>query len=93
LEGGIKSVLCGRLGRRAVTLYTVGESDTLKDMSLSEILHEIEALAPEERWKVLEHTRQLVEPEIPAEFTEGMEAIAKGETLDLDEAMPELRSE
>jgi hypothetical protein len=62
-------------------------------MSLSEILQEIESLAPEERWKVLEHTRQLVEPEIPLEFKEGMEAIARGDTLDLDEAMPELDSE
>ena len=62
-------------------------------MSLSEILHEIEALPPEERWQVLEHTRHLLEPNIPDEFKEGMEAIARGETLDLDEAMPELGSE
>jgi hypothetical protein len=31
--------------------------------------------------------------DIPEEFKEGMEAIARGETLDLDEAMPELVSE
>ena len=65
----------------------------MKTVSLSEILHEIEALPPEDRWQVLEHTRHLLEPDIPEEFKEGMEAIARGETIDLDEAMPELRSE
>jgi len=59
-------------------------------VSLSEILHEIESLPPEARWQVLEHTRHLLEPDIPKEFKEGMEAIARGETVDLDEAMPEL---
>jgi len=56
-------------------------------------LLEIEALPAEDRWQVLEHTRHLLEPDIPAEFKEGMEAIARGETIDLDEAMPELKSE
>ena len=62
-------------------------------MSLSEILHEIEALPPKDRWQVLEHTRHLLEPDIPQEFKEGMEAIARGEVTDLDEAMPELTQE
>ncbi len=62
-------------------------------MSLSEILHEIESLPSAERWQVLEHTRHLLDPEIPAEFKEGMDAIARGETMDLNEAMPELKSE
>ncbi len=62
-------------------------------MSLSEILHEIDSLPPEDRWQVLEHTRHLLETDIPTEFKEGMEAIRRGETIDLDEAMPELRSE
>jgi hypothetical protein len=62
-------------------------------VSLSEILHEIESLPPQDRWQVLEHTRHLLEPEIPNEFKEGMEAISRGETMDLDEAMPELGSE
>ena len=62
-------------------------------MSLSEILHEIESLPPEERWQVLQHTRHLLEPDVPEEFKEGMEVIARGETVDLDEAMPELGSE
>ncbi len=62
-------------------------------VSLSEILHEIESLPPEERWQVLQYTRQLLEPDIPEEFKEGMEAIRRGETVDLDEAMPELGSD
>ena len=62
-------------------------------MSLSEILHEIESLPSEGRWQVLQHTRQLLEPDIPEEFKEGMEAIRRGETIDLDEAMPELGAE
>ena len=62
-------------------------------MSVAEILHQIEALPTRERWKVLEHTRHLLEPDIPEAFAEGMKAIALGETVDLDEAMPELRSE
>jgi hypothetical protein len=57
------------------------------------ILHEIESLPPEDRRQVLEHTRHLLEPDIPEEFKKGMEAIRRGETIDLDEAMPELGSE
>jgi hypothetical protein len=62
-------------------------------MSVAEILHQIEALPSKDRWQVLEHTRHLLEPDIPEEFKEGMEAIARGETMDLDEAIPELGSE
>lgn len=60
---------------------------------MAEILHEIEALPLKDRWQVLELTRHLLEPEIPESFKEGMEAIARGETMDLDEALPELGSE
>ena len=62
-------------------------------MGVSEILHEIEALPLEDRWQVLERTRNLLQPEIPGGFKEGMEAIARGEVIDLDEAMPELGSD
>ena len=62
-------------------------------MGVAEILHEIEALPLKDRWQVLELTRHLLEPEIPESFKEGMEAIARGETMDLDEALPELGSE
>ena len=56
-------------------------------------MHQIETLPAKERWEILEHTRQLLGPEIPAEFKEGMEAIARGDVIDLDDAMPELRGE
>ena len=59
-------------------------------MSVKEILREIESLPSEERWKVLEGIRRLVEPEVPASFKEGMEQIKRGEVIDLDEALQEL---
>ena len=59
-------------------------------MSVKEILREIEALPSEQRWSVLEGVRRLVEPEIPASFREGMEAIKRGEGIDLDDALREL---
>ncbi len=62
-------------------------------MSVLEIMHQIEALPPKERWEILEQTRHLLEPDLPEEFKEGMAAIARGEVIDLDDAMPELRGE
>lgn len=58
-------------------------------VGVAEILHEIEALPAEAQWKVLEHTRQLVEPEIPESFKQAMAEIARGEVMDLDEALRE----
>ena len=62
-------------------------------MGVAEILHEIDTLPAEARWKVLEHTRQLVDPEIPASFRQAMAEIERGEVVDLDEALEELGSE
>jgi len=59
-------------------------------MGVAEILHEIDFLPAEERWKVLEHTRHLVEPEIPESFKQAMAEIERGETIELDEALQEL---
>jgi len=59
-------------------------------MGVMEILQGIEALPVEERWKVLEHTRHLIEPEIPESFKTAMKEIQRGEGLDLDEALKEL---
>jgi hypothetical protein len=61
-------------------------------MSLTEIMQEIDALNPEDRWKVLEHTRHSIEDEIPESFRRGMDEIQRGETIDLDEALQELDS-
>jgi hypothetical protein len=59
-------------------------------MSVQEILREIEALPSEERQKVLEEVRRMVEPEIPESFKEGMAEIKRGEVIDLDDALQEL---
>jgi hypothetical protein len=59
-------------------------------MGVAEILHEIDTLPTEERWKVLEYTRRLVNPEIPESFKEAMAEIDRGEVIDLDEALKEL---
>jgi hypothetical protein len=61
-------------------------------MGVTEILHEIETLPTDERWKVLEHTRHLVEPEIPESFKQAMAEIERGEVVDLDEALKELNN-
>lgn len=59
-------------------------------MGVAEILHEINILPAEERWKVLMHTRHLVEPEIPESFKEAMAEIERGEVIELDAALEEL---
>jgi hypothetical protein len=61
--------------------------------TVTEILHEIEALPTEERWQVLKQTREMLESEIPENFKEGMAAIARGDTVDLKEVMQDLKAE
>ncbi len=59
-------------------------------MSVAEILHQIEALPSKDRWEVLEHTRHLLEAEIPESFAQGMEEMARGDVIELDEALKAL---
>jgi hypothetical protein len=59
-------------------------------MGFAELLHEIDTLPTEGRWKVLEHTRHLIEPEIPESFKLAMSEIERGEVIELDEALKEL---
>ena len=59
-------------------------------MGVAEILHEIDTLPVEERWKVLEHTRHLVDPEIPESFRLAMDEIERGAVIELDEVLKEL---
>jgi PHD/YefM family antitoxin component YafN of YafNO toxin-antitoxin module len=59
-------------------------------VSVAEILHQIEALPPKDRWEVLEHTRHLLEAEIPESFAQGMAEIARGDVIELDEALKAL---
>jgi len=59
-------------------------------MSVKEILREIETLSSQQRRRVLEEVRWLVEPEIPASFREGMGQIKRGEGIELDAALRKL---
>jgi hypothetical protein len=59
----------------------------LRTVSLREILHEIETLSPEQRWQVLERTREMLGSEIPESFKQAMEEIERGEVIELDDAL------
>jgi hypothetical protein len=49
-------------------------------------------LPPKDRGQVLEHTRHLLEPEIPESFAQGMAEIERGEVIELDDALQGLDS-
>ena len=59
-------------------------------MSVSEILHEIEALPAAERLQLVEKLVQLAEADIPESLRESMAQAERGELIDLDDALPEL---
>jgi hypothetical protein len=59
-------------------------------MGVSEILEEIKSLSAEQRWQVLERTRDMLGSEIPETFKQGMREIAREEVIELDEALQEL---
>jgi predicted transcriptional regulator len=59
-------------------------------VGVSEILDEIKSLPAEQRWQILERTREMLGAEIPDSFKRGMEEIARGEVIELDEALNEL---
>jgi hypothetical protein len=59
-------------------------------MGVSQILDEIKSLPPEQRWEILERTREMLGPEIPESFKQGMREIARGEVIEFDEALEEL---
>jgi hypothetical protein len=59
-------------------------------MSVTEILHEIEALPSEERIRLVEKLVQLTESEVPESFRQGMAEAARGDLLELDDALRDL---
>ena len=59
-------------------------------MGVSEILDEIKSLPTEQRWQILERTREMLGGEIPESFKRGMDEIARGEVIELDDALNEL---
>jgi hypothetical protein len=59
-------------------------------MSVTELLHEIEALPSEERLRLVEKLVQLTEADVPESLRQSMAEAERGELLDLDEALQEL---
>ena len=59
----------------------------LEAMSVSEILRGISSLSPEQRWQIIQRTREMLGAEIPDSFKQGMQEIANGEVIELDEAL------
>ena len=59
-------------------------------MSVSEILREIQALPTDERLQLTEKILQLNEADIPQSLRESMAEAARGELIDLDDALKEL---
>jgi hypothetical protein len=59
-------------------------------MGVSEILDEIKSLPPEQRWQILERTREMLGADIPDSFKQGMGEIARGEVIELDEALRDI---
>jgi len=59
-------------------------------MGVAEILEEIKSLPAQQRWEILERTRQMLDAEIPESFRQGMREIARDEVIELDEALKEL---
>lgn len=65
----------------------------IRRVGVSEIIREIEQLPAEQRWQVLERTRDLLSADIPDTFRNGMREIARGDVVELDEALDDLKSE
>jgi hypothetical protein len=59
-------------------------------MGVSEILEEIKSLSTQQRWEILQRTREMLDTEIPESFKQGMCEIARGEVIELNEALEEL---
>ena len=59
-------------------------------MSVTEIMHEIEALPTEVRLRLVEKLVQLTEADVPASLRESMAEAARGEFIEMDEALEKL---
>ena len=59
-------------------------------MGVSEILQEIKSLPAQQRWEILERTREMLDADIPESFKQGMREIARGEVIELDDALEQL---
>ncbi len=59
-------------------------------MSVTDILHEIEALPAEERLRLVGKLIQLTEADVPESLRQSMAEAARGELVDMDDAPREL---
>jgi hypothetical protein len=59
-------------------------------MSVTEIIHEIESLPTEERLRLVDKLVQLTEADVPESLRESMAQAARGEFIEMDEALKEL---
>ena len=59
-------------------------------MSVADILQEIEALPSEERLRLVEKLVQLTEADVPESLRQSMAEAARGEFIEMDEALKEL---
>jgi predicted transcriptional regulator len=59
-------------------------------LGVSEILEEIKSLPTQQRWEILQRTQEMLDAEIPESFKQGMREIARGEVIELDEALEQL---
>jgi hypothetical protein len=59
-------------------------------MSVTEIMQEIEALPTQERLRLVEKLVQLTEADVPESLRESMAQAARGEFIEMDDALKEL---
>ena len=55
-------------------------------MTATKIIEEIQALAPDDRARVVEYVRRVEDAEIPARFLEALGELRDGKTIPIDDA-------
>ncbi len=73
-----------------ITVVGLPEKRYSSAMSVTEILHEIEALPSAERLRLVEKLVQLTETDVPESLRQSMAEAARGELIDFDEARGDL---
>ena len=59
-------------------------------MGVTELLHEIESLPSEDRFRLVEKLMQLTEADVPDSLRQSMAEAERGELIEMDEALEEL---
>jgi hypothetical protein len=55
-------------------------------MTATKIIEEIQALAPDDRARVVEYVRRVEDAEMPASFLEALGELSDGKTIPIDDA-------